>query len=164
MYLSSPVEWYDILYLYAVHTDLKIKRSIVTKTLINDIALSVLPSVSLVKLKNDIIERGLTHPIIVIENTKANYDMAIRQVSEDLILPFDRSIGGNGMIKKIIAEQLDIAVDKVKSEHNVMDDLGADSLDTVEIIMKIEEEYDITIPDEDVEEMKTVQDILDYVE
>ena len=68
------------------------------------------------------------------------------------------------MIKKIIAEQLDIAVDKVNSEHNVMDDLGADSLDTVEIIMKIEEEYDITIPDEDVEEMKTVQDILDYVE
>ena len=89
MYLSSPVEWYDILYLYAVHTDLKIKRSIVTRTLINDIALSVLPSVSLVKLKNDIIERGLTHPIIVIENTKANYDMAIRQVSEDLILPFE---------------------------------------------------------------------------
>ena len=103
MYLTSPVEWYDILYLYAVHTDLKIKRSIVTKTLINDIALSVLPSVSLVKLKNDIIERGLTHPIIVIENTKANYDMAIRQVSEDLILPFDRSIGGNGMIKSFLA-------------------------------------------------------------
>ena len=68
------------------------------------------------------------------------------------------------MIKKIIAEQLDIAVDKVKSEHNIMDDLGADSLDTVEIVMKVEEEYDITIPDEDVEEMKTVQDILDYVE
>ena len=68
------------------------------------------------------------------------------------------------MIKKIIAEQLDIVVDKVKSEHNIMDDLGADSLDTVEIVMKVEEEYDITIPDEDVEEMKTVQDLIDYVE
>ena len=68
------------------------------------------------------------------------------------------------MIEKIIAEQLDIAVDKVRPEHNIMDDLGADSLDTVEIVMKVEEEYDITIPDEDVEEMKTVQDLIDYVE
>ena len=68
------------------------------------------------------------------------------------------------MIEKIIAEQLDIAVDKVRPEHNIMDDLGADSLDTVEIVMKVEEEYDITIPDEDVEVMKTVQDLIDYVE
>jgi len=67
------------------------------------------------------------------------------------------------MIEKIIAEQVGIEQDTIKPGDNIMDDLGADSLDTVEIIMKIEEEYDITIPDEDVEEMKTVQDILDYV-
>jgi len=67
------------------------------------------------------------------------------------------------MIEKIIAEQVGIEQDTIKPGDNIMDDLGADSLDTVEIIMKIEEEYDITIPDEDVEEMRTVQDILDYV-
>jgi len=67
------------------------------------------------------------------------------------------------MIEKIIAEQVGIEQDTIKPGDNIMDDLGADSLDTVEIIMKIEEEYDISIPDEDVEEMRTVQDILDYV-
>jgi len=68
------------------------------------------------------------------------------------------------MINKIIAEQIGIAVDKVRPEHNIMDDLGADSLDSVEIVMKVEEEYDIIIPDEDVETIKTVQDLIDYVE
>ena len=67
------------------------------------------------------------------------------------------------MINKILAEQLDKSEDAIRPEHNIMDDLGADSLDVVEIVLKVEEEYDITIPDEDAEEIKTVQDLIDYV-
>ena len=67
------------------------------------------------------------------------------------------------MIYKIIAKQVGIDQDKIKSGADIMDDLGADSLDMVEIVLAVEEEYDITIPDEDAEELKTVQDILDYV-
>ena len=87
MYLESPREWYNILY---HDTDLHIRRSNITKTKIDDIALVVLPSKGDAKLKYDIIKRGLLHPIIVIENTEYNYKMAIRQITEDLILPFDR--------------------------------------------------------------------------
>jgi hypothetical protein len=86
MYLESPREWYNILY---HDTDLHIRRSNITKTKIDDIALVVLPSKGDAKLKYDIIKRGLLHPIIVIENTEYNYKMAIRQITEDLILPFD---------------------------------------------------------------------------
>ena len=86
MYLESPREWYNILY---HDTDLHIRRSNITKTKIDDIALVVLPSKGDAKLKYDIIKRGLLHPIIVIENTEHNYKMAIRQITEDLILPFD---------------------------------------------------------------------------
>ena len=86
MYLSSPIEWYNIMYW---HHDLQIKRIERQKTLIEDIAIVVSPSRGDAKLKYDIIKKGLLHPIIVIENTKANYTMAMRQVTEDLILPFD---------------------------------------------------------------------------
>ncbi len=86
MYLESPREWYNILY---HDTDLHIQRSEVVKTKIDDIALVVLPSKGDAKLKYDIIKKGLLHPIIVIENTEHNYNMAIRQITEDLILPFD---------------------------------------------------------------------------
>jgi len=86
MYLSSPEASYEITYW---HHDLQIKKRTTTKTLIEDIALSVFPSGEMAKLKYDIIKRGLLHPIIVIENTEYNYKMAIRQITEDLILPFD---------------------------------------------------------------------------
>lgn len=66
-------------------------------------------------------------------------------------------------IKKIICEQLDVPGKDVVPEASFVDDLGADSLDQVELIMAMEEEFDISIPDEDAEKIGTVQDALDYV-
>jgi hypothetical protein len=86
MYLESPNEWYDILF-HDKH--LRTQREFIVKTKIDDIAQVVLPSKGDAKLKYDIIKKGLTHPIIVIENTESNYKMAIRQITEDLIIPFD---------------------------------------------------------------------------
>jgi len=67
-------------------------------------------------------------------------------------------------IQGIIAEQLSVDADKVKLEASFVDDLGADSLDLVELIMALEEEYGIEIPDDAAENIKTVQDAVDYVE
>ncbi len=66
-------------------------------------------------------------------------------------------------IKQIIADQLGIDEDQVVPEASFIDDLGADSLDIVELIMAFEEEFDMEIPDEDAEKIKTVQDVLDYI-
>jgi acyl carrier protein len=66
-------------------------------------------------------------------------------------------------IKKIICEQLDVAEKDVVSEASFVDDLGADSLDQVELIMAMEEEFDISIPDEDAEKIVTVQQAIDYI-
>ncbi len=66
-------------------------------------------------------------------------------------------------IKKIICEQLDVAEKDVVPEASFVDDLGADSLDQVELIMAMEEEFDISIPDEDAEKIGTVQNAVDYV-
>ena len=67
-------------------------------------------------------------------------------------------------IKKIICEQLDVPEEDVVPEASFVDDLGADSLDQVELIMAMEEEFDVSIPDEDAEGIATVQDAIDYVE
>ncbi|MDE6776239.1 MAG: acyl carrier protein [Ruminococcus sp.] len=67
-------------------------------------------------------------------------------------------------VKEIIMEQLDVEEDTVTPEANIQDDLGADSLDIVDLIQTIEDEYDITIPDEAVEEIKAVGDIVSYIE
>lgn len=67
-------------------------------------------------------------------------------------------------IKEIIMEQLDVSADAVAMDTNLMKDLEADSIDAVEIIVGIEEEYGIEIPDEDAEEFETVGDIVNYVE
>ena len=66
-------------------------------------------------------------------------------------------------IKKIICEQLDVAEKDVVPEASFVDDLGADSLDQVELIMAMEEEFDVSIPDEDAEKIGTVKDALDYI-
>lgn len=66
-------------------------------------------------------------------------------------------------VKKIICEQLNVAEEDVVSEASFVDDLGADSLDQVELIMAMEEEFDISIPDEDAEKIGKVQDAIDYV-
>jgi len=66
-------------------------------------------------------------------------------------------------IKQIIADQLGIDEDQIVPEASFIDDLGADSLDIVELIMAFEEEFDMEIPDEDAEKIKTVQDAIDYI-
>jgi acyl carrier protein len=66
-------------------------------------------------------------------------------------------------VKKIIAEQLGVSEAEVKNESSFVDDLGADSLDTVELVMALEEEFECEIPDEDAEKITTVQQAIDYV-
>jgi acyl carrier protein len=67
-------------------------------------------------------------------------------------------------VKKIIVDQLGVEEDKVKDDSSFIDDLGADSLDIVELIMAFEEEFDIEIADEDAEKIKVVGDVLRYLE
>lgn len=67
-------------------------------------------------------------------------------------------------LKDIIAEQLSVEAEEVNLDSNIQDDLGADSLDVVDLITTIEDEFDISIPDEAVEEIKTVGDIVNYIE
>jgi acyl carrier protein len=64
---------------------------------------------------------------------------------------------------KIICEQLDVPKEDVVPEASFVDDLGADSLDQVELIMAMEEDFDISIPDEDAEKIGTVQNAIDYI-
>ncbi|KUK56008.1 MAG: Acyl carrier protein [Atribacteria bacterium 34_128] len=66
-------------------------------------------------------------------------------------------------IKKIIVDQLGVDESKITEDSSFVDDLGADSLDIVELIMAFEEEFDIEIPDEDAEKMKTVGDAVKYL-
>ncbi len=66
-------------------------------------------------------------------------------------------------VKEIIVEQLGVSADQVKPEARFIDDLGADSLDTVELIMALEEEFNVEIPDEDAEKMATVGDAMSYL-
>ncbi len=67
-------------------------------------------------------------------------------------------------VNEIIINELGVEADKVSREASFIDDLGADSLDTVELVMAFEEEFDIDIPDEDAEEMRTVGDAVTYIE
>jgi len=66
-------------------------------------------------------------------------------------------------VKKIVVEQLGVSEDEVKIESSFVDDLGADSLDTVELVMALEEEFDTEIPDEEAEKISTVQSAIDYI-
>jgi acyl carrier protein len=66
-------------------------------------------------------------------------------------------------VKQIIMEELGVDPEKVTDAASFVDDLGADSLDTVELVMAFEEEFDIEIPDEDAEKMRTVADVVTYV-
>ena len=67
-------------------------------------------------------------------------------------------------VKEIIVQQLGVNEEQVTEEASFIDDLGADSLDIVELIMALEEEYDIEIPDEDAEKIQTVKDVIGYIE
>jgi acyl carrier protein len=67
-------------------------------------------------------------------------------------------------IKSIVADQLGVDEDQITEDASFIDDLGADSLDTVELIMAFEEEFDVEIPDEDAQKIKTVKDVIEYIE
>lgn len=66
-------------------------------------------------------------------------------------------------VKKVIADQLSMEVEEVNLESTFTDDLGVDSLEIFEIVMSLEEEFEIEIPNEDIENIKTIQDIVNYV-
>jgi acyl carrier protein len=66
-------------------------------------------------------------------------------------------------VKKVVVEQLGVNEDEVTNEASFVDDLGADSLDTVELVMALEEEFDCEIPDEESEKIATVQQAIDYI-
>ena len=66
-------------------------------------------------------------------------------------------------VKKIVAEQLGVAEGEIKNESSFVDDLGADSLDTVELVMALEEEFETEIPDEEAEKITTVQQAVEYI-
>lgn len=67
-------------------------------------------------------------------------------------------------VKEILAEQLGVDVSKITAETDVATDLGADSLDLVEVLMSLEDEFNVSIPDEVIAEIKTVKQIVDYIE
>ncbi len=66
-------------------------------------------------------------------------------------------------VKKIVVDQLGVREDQVKLDASFVDDLGADSLDTVELVMALEEEFDLEIPDEDAENIRTVGEAVEYI-
>ncbi len=67
-------------------------------------------------------------------------------------------------IKKILADTLDVNEDELSADTNIATDLGADSLDVVEILMSIEDEFDIEIPDSEIENIRTIGELVDYIE
>ena len=67
-------------------------------------------------------------------------------------------------VKKIVAEQLGMKVEEIKNDASFIDDLGADSLDTVELVMALEEEFETEIPDEEAEKITTIQEAVDHIE
>jgi len=67
-------------------------------------------------------------------------------------------------VKKVVVEQLDVAEEEVTPQASFVDDLGADSLDVVELVMGLEEEFDVEIPDEDAEKITTVQEAVTYID
>jgi acyl carrier protein len=93
-----------------------------------------------------------------VKNDKPNpLKYAPRQGKESNMENFEQRV------KKIIAEQLGVNEAEIKNESSFVDDLGADSLDTVELVMALEEEFETEIPDEDAEKITTVQQAIDYV-
>ena len=67
-------------------------------------------------------------------------------------------------MKQILAEQLDADIDSITMDTDIADDLGADSLDVVEMLMSIEDEFEIEIPDEKIESLKTVGQVVEYIQ
>lgn len=77
--------------------------------------------------------------------------------TEDIFMVFEK-------MRQILAEQLDADIDSITLETDIADDLGADSLDVVEMLMSIEDEFELEIPDEKIEGLKTVGQVVDYIQ
>lgn len=67
-------------------------------------------------------------------------------------------------LRTILSQQFDVEKDTIKPETNIMEDLGADSLDVVDMLMSLEDEFDVEIPDEQIEKMRTVAEVVAYIE
>ena len=67
-------------------------------------------------------------------------------------------------VKTILSNQFEVDVDTITADTNVIEDLGADSLDVVDMLMSLEDEFDVEIPDEEIEKMRTVSDVVSYIE
>jgi len=67
-------------------------------------------------------------------------------------------------VKKILAEQFDVEEEKINGDTSIINDLGADSLDVVDLLMSIEDEFEVEVPDEEIENIKTVDDLVKYIE
>ena len=67
-------------------------------------------------------------------------------------------------VKEVVVEQLNVSADEVKEDSKFVEDLGADSLDVVELVMALEEKFDIEIPDDEAEKIQTVADVVTYIE
>jgi len=67
-------------------------------------------------------------------------------------------------VKMILSNQFDVEEDSITPETNIADDLGADSLDVVDMLMSLEDEFDVEIPDEEIEKMRTVGEVVSYIE
>ena len=67
-------------------------------------------------------------------------------------------------VKKILSEQFDVEEDRINADTSIINDLGADSLDVVDLLMSIEDEFEVEVPDEEIENIKTVDDLVKYIE
>lgn len=97
----------------------------------------------------------------------ASFEAAFNLLLESVVLEKKEPMSESeifGKVKDIVAEQLSVDADKVKPEASFQNDLDADSLDVVEMVMALEEEFDIEIPDEAAEEILTVQAAVDFIE
>ncbi len=94
-------------------------------------------------------------PLQAITTSNANANLNIQQLMSD------KSI--EARVKDIIVDQLGVNADQVTTEAKFVEDLGADSLDTVELVMAFEEEFDIEVPDEEAEKLQAVGDVVAYI-
>ena len=67
-------------------------------------------------------------------------------------------------VKSILAEQFDVEEDKITADTDLQEDLGADSLDVVDLLMSIEDEFEVEVPDEEIENLKTIGDVVEYIQ